>query len=213
MIIGIIVSIIAFVCCPDPFISFIEDVVCFISSNIYFVIPIICGFFVGRYIFQHYLLKFVFLIVEPLDSPSYFLKMSCSTFESYNKVNGLINPESTRHGEVMYRVKSLDEKTRTIDGGWIHEKDTSPSMIFTQKSMYYKWMADFRKANVRIVELTDNPFTEGMGVGVKVVNHGLDLMSRVAFGDSGKPVSQPVSPSPDQSVSSDSSDKKEGDSS
>ena len=183
-------SLFAFIACivliifyPDSFVSSVNYLIDTVSANISYLIPIILGFLCGRYIFRRWIRKDIVILVEPMRSPSYCVRMSDTAFSRYTKKNGMLNPEPTVSGSVMYRAKSIDFEKEEIDGGWIHEKKTSPSVVFTRKSKYYDFLEDYRKAKERVLELTDTPFVEGTEYGLKFVNKNIELQEAIIFGE------------------------------
>jgi len=185
---------------PDAVVSAVNSAISVASDNSSFLIPIVLGWWCGRYIFRRWIQKDIIILVEPLKEPSYCVRMSDSTFARYTRKNGLLNPEPTISGRVMYRAKSIDFENCLIDGGWIHERKTSPGLVFTRKSKYYDFLEGYRKARERVLELTDTPFVEGTDYGMRFVRKNIELQESVIFGDSVPDVSEIESELPDPDV-------------
>lgn len=190
-----IVGIVVLILFPDMVVAAVNGIIDTISANTSYFIPIVLGWWCGRYIYRRWIQHDVIVLVEPLKEPSYCVRMSDLTFAVFTRKNGLLNPEPTRTGGVMYRAKSIDYEKKEIDGGWIHEKKTSPGMVFTRKSKYYDFLEGYRKAKERVLELTDTPFVEGTDYGMKFVRKNIELQESVIFGDSVPVIEQdPVEP-------------------
>lgn len=165
----------------EELVSIGSSVFSFLSDNYLYLLPVFVGLYFGYRIYLQYIRSGILLQLEDLEGNVTAIdEVSKERFGKMTVINGSLNPYNTHCGKLLYRCKSVDYVTNTIEMGDQHSKDMDPVLLLTYRSRLRDFLRMFKKASVQVTESKLVPHIMAEGIATKIIDKHLALISPVA---------------------------------